>query len=493
MVYSLINNLVKLNIEKGLISARDEIYTRNVLLHLLKEDDYKDEEVASLDLDVYDTLDKLCDLAVEKGIIEDTLSYRDRFSSELMNVFLPLPSQVEDKFAALYKEDPKKATDYFYKLSQDSNYVKMARINKNIHFTGDSPYGEIDITINLSKPEKDPKDIAAQKNMVATSYPKCLLCKENEGYYGTATHPDRINHRTIGLSFNNKGWRMQYSPYLYYNEHCILLLDKHEPMQISHETFYNLLGFVEKFPHYFIGSNADLPIVGGSILAHEHYQGGHYEFPMHRAEVIESFTIASHPNVTCSILNWPLSTITIEGDKIEDVAEAANYVFKQWKEYSDEEADILAYTDGARHNTVTPVARTKNGKFILDVVLRNNRTTDEHPLGIFHPHNDVQHIKKENIGLIEVMGLAILPARLKAELADIKTYILNPTEENFKKVAPNHREWTTELKESYNSDNIDTYVENAVTKKFTRVLEDAGVFKITPESLEHFKKFIATL
>lgn len=487
-LYSLIERLIELSIQNDLITSRDALYTRNRLLAAFNETTYTPTEKATTDL--YETLDTLAELAVSKGIIEDTLSQKDSFTSTLMNCFLPLPSNIENTFWQNYQVSPPHATSYFYKLSQNSNYIKMNRIAKNIVFHTPSPYGTLDITINLSKPEKDPKDIAKQKTMVSSTYPTCLLCTENEGFSGTSSLPDRANHRMIALHLNNHDWMLQYSPYLYYNEHCILLSQKHEPMTLTKESFYNLLSFVEQFPHYFIGSNADLPIVGGSILAHEHYQGGCYEFPMHRATVLDTFTFAHYPNVTCKLLHWPLSSLSLSGEHLEEVAECANYIYEKWKVYTDETVGILAHTNNVRHNTVTPVARKKDGQFVIDIVLRNNRTSDTHPFGIFHPHADVQHIKKENIGLIEVMGLAILPGRLQKELEEVKAYIKG----NSDQVADYHLAWADTLKQTYTSSiDIDTYIAHAVGQKFSRVLEDAGVFKMTPEGIAHFKQFIHTL
>ena len=487
-LYSLIERLIELNIENKLITSRDAIYMRNRLLAAFQETSYTPATPTTGDL--YETLEHLTEIATKKGLVEDTLSQKDIFSSTLMSLFLPMPSLVEAHFQALYKEDPQSATSYFYHLSRYSNYVKVNRIAKNISFSSPSTYGDLDITINLSKPEKDPKDIAKQKTMASTTYPTCLLCVENEGFSGTSTLPDRANHRMIHLNLNHKDWMLQYSPYLYYNEHCILLSAKHEPMSLTKNSFYNLLSFVKQFPHYFIGSNADLPIVGGSILAHEHYQGGCYEFPMHRASVVDTFTLPNYPSITCKILNWPLSCLSISGPSLENVAECTNFIYEKWKIYSDEKVNILAQTNGTRHNTITPVARKQDGQYVMDIVLRNNRTDNEHPLGIFHPHKDVQHIKKENIGLIEVMGLAILPARLKTELEEIKAFILGQTDH----VADYHLSWAQELKVHYTSkQNLDSYIQNALGKKFTRVLEDAGVFKMTPEGIAHFKQFITTL
>lgn len=487
-LYGLIERLIEISIENGLIASRDTIYMRNRLLAAFHEVHYEPTSPTSTTL--YETLDELASLAVSKGIIEETLSQKDCFSSTLMNLFLPSPSQVETCFWQKYSIHPVEATSYFYNLSQHSNYIKMNRIAKNIVFHTPSPYGTLDMTINLSKPEKDPKDIAKQKTTVSSTYPTCLLCIENEGFSGTSSLPDRANHRMISLHLNNHDWMLQYSPYLYYNEHCILLSKTHEPMALSKNSFYNLLSFVQEFPHYFIGSNADLPIVGGSILAHEHYQGGCYEFPMHRASVIDTFSIKAFPNIKCQLLNWPLSSLTISGSNLEDVAECTNYIYEKWKVYSDSEVNILAHTGSTRHNTITPIARKKGDTFIMDIVLRNNRTDDKYPLGIFHPHADVQHIKKENIGLIEVMGLAILPGRLKEELEEVKNFIKGDSNQ----VADYHLTWAEDLKVHYNDSlDLDSYVKDAVGQKFSRVLEDAGVFKMTSEGITHFKQFINTL
>lgn len=483
-----IDRLIELALTSHLITERDVIYTRNRLLALLQEKEY--ESASALPLDLYKTLDGLSDSAVEKGIIEDSVSGRDIFTSSLMNVFLPLPSGVEEKFWTLYKSSPQAATNFFYHLSQSSNYIKMSRIAKNVQFKSDSQYGSIDITINLSKPEKDPQEIARLKSAPPNKYPACLLCVENEGYEGTVTLPDRANHRMIHLSLNDKEWMLQYSPYLYYNEHCILLSKKHEPMALTQESFYNLLYFVQKFPHYFIGSNADLPIVGGSILSHEHYQGGCYQFPIHHAKTLWEFKISKFPTLHCKILNWPLSTIQLVGTDLEDVAKCTHYIYEVWKNYSDKKAHIISETEGKRHNTITPIAQKIDGQYVMNVVLRNNRTTTEHPLGLFHPHADVWHIKKENIGLIEVMGLAILPGRLLKEIEDIKAYMTDSLD----KVEDYHQAWADELKSQYEPTmDLDSFIQKALGDKFIRVLEDAGVFKLTVFGFEGFKRFINTL
>ena len=487
-VCALIDRLITISEQNQITNERDTIYVRNRLLALLNEAAY--EPAPEIKLDLYETLDALSEIAAEKALIEDSLYAKDIFTSTLMDVFLPAPSLVEEKFLAAYKKSPKEATDYFYNLSKSSNYIKMSRIAKNVQFKSPSKYGIIDITINLSKPEKDPKEIARLKTAPPNKYPACLLCIENEGYAGTLALPDRANHRTIALNLNQRDWRLQYSPYLYYNEHCILLSKQHEPMKLSKDSFYNLLSFVERFPHYFIGSNADLPIVGGSILSHEHYQGGCYKFPIHSASSLFEFKISKFPEVECKVLNWPLSTIQLSGKSLDNVAECTNYIYEKWKNYSDEKADIFSHTQSTPHNTITPIAQKNDESFVMNVVLRNNRTTLEHPLGIFHPHQDVQHVKKENIGLIEVMGLAILPGRLLQEIEEIKAYING----NAASTQAYHQAWADELKSTYTSDiNIDLFIQKALGDKFVRVLEDAGVFKVNSFGLERFKAFAETL
>jgi len=485
---ALIDRLTALSLANQLILERDLIYTRNRLLTLLGELEY--EKSAPITTDLYETLDALADIAVSKGIIEDILYAKDIYTSTLMNVFLPQPSIVEEKFFAAYDRNPKEATDYFYHLSQSSNYIKMSRIANNVQYKCSSKYGPIDVTINLSKPEKDPKEIALLKTAPPNKYPSCLLCIENEGYAGTVKLPDRANHRLISLNLNDKDWMLQYSPYLYYNEHCILLSQKHEPMKLTKDSFYNLLHFVEMFPHYFIGSNADLPIVGGSILSHEHYQGGHYKFPIHSASVLFEFKIPKFPDVDCKVLNWPLSTVQLSSKNLDDVAKCTDFIYTTWKDYSDAAAHIVAYTNETPHNTITPIAQRSGDQFVMNVVLRNNRTTAEHPLGIFHPHVDVQHIKKENIGLIEVMGLAILPGRLLEEIETIKAYLQGKSDT----VAAYHKLWADELKTLFvDGSELDSLIQEALGNKFVRVLEDAGVFKVNESGLKSFKAFINTL
>ncbi|MGL6175089.1 MAG: UDP-glucose--hexose-1-phosphate uridylyltransferase [Cellulosilyticaceae bacterium] len=486
-LYSLIDNLITISIQNKLIEQADTIYIRNRILALFKENEY--ELTLPFEGDLYETLNALTSLAVERGLIEDTLADRDIFSSTIMNEFLDKPSIINQTFFRKYETSPKEATNYFYNLSRHSNYVKVDRIAKNKEFTVDSPYGDIKITINLSKPEKDPKQIALEKLAPPNKYPSCLLCVENEGYNGTIKLPDRANHRMVRLDLSNKAWMMQYSPYLYYNEHCIVLSETHAPMQITKQTFYNLLEFTGLFPHYFIGSNADLPIVGGSILSHEHYQGGCYTFPINDAEDLFNFSISKYPSIKAKAVKWPLTTLRLASKNIEDLAECSHMILELWKTYNDVTNDILSHTAGTPHNTITPVARRNGDLYEMDLVLRNNRTSDEHPLGIFHPHADVHHIKKENIGLIEVMGLAILPGRLLTELEEIKSYIVDGTTH----IADYHQTWADELRETYDvSTDVDHFVIQALGNKFVKVLEDAGVYKLNAKGIAGFKKFVST-
>lgn len=491
-IYALIDRLIYISIKNNLIDEMDTIYTRNRLLSLFKEDSYMKNE--DINLNFHETLNGLLDIAVNKKLIGNTLYEKDIFSSDIMNTFVPAPSLINKEFFIRYHNEPKEATDYFYNLSKASNYIKTDRIAKNINFTSKSPYGDMEITINLSKPEKDPKQIALERNSKKNNYPKCLLCIENEGYEGTVTHPDRANHRTIRLNFNNKNWMMQYSPYLYYNEHCIVLCTEHIPMSINKDTFTNLLEFVDIFPHYFIGSNADLPIVGGSILAHEHYQGGRHTFPMNNAKNLFDFKLDKFKDVEASVVHWPLSTIRLKSENIKSLVNCSNLILEAWRNYDDESLDILSYSqNGEPHNTITPIARFENNKFVIDLVLRNNRTSNEHPLGIFHPHSDVHHIKKENIGLIEVMGLAVLPGRLLNELNDIKSFLNNSL--SIEEIKEYHKPWASYLKDKIKEENlsINEFINKEVGNKFVKVLEDCGVFKLTPQGIDGFKKFINSI
>ena len=482
-----INQLLEYALKNGMIEKYDYDYSANLLIDLFGINEFKKEEVE--DCSIYEILDFMLDYAVEKGMILDTITEKDLLDTRIMNCVMPRPSEVVNTFKSLYSSDPKSATDYFYKLSIDSNYIRKSRIDKNISFSHFCKYGDIQITINLSKPEKDPKEIAKAKNAVSSSYPACLLCKENVGFAGNLNHPARQTHRIIPLDLNGHTYNLQYSPYVYYNEHCIVFNSEHTPMKMDRSTFEHLFAFIDKFPHYMIGSNADLPIVGGSILSHDHYQGGRYHFPMEDAKVVKSYT---YKDVQVDMLYWPLSTLRLTSGSKENVIDLATKIFETWCTYSDESLDIIANEDSVRHNTVTPIVRKKDGKYQMDVVLRNNRTTEEYQLGIFHPHSEHHHIKKENIGLIEVMGLAILPARLKTELEQIKLCLSGKAEFDSCPELEKHKDWYEYLKTcSYT--NVDTFMEMEVTKKFVSVLENAGVYKMDDEGMDGFSRFVKTL
>lgn len=489
-VSSIVTSLVDQAIEKNMIDASDRIYSRNQVLGLIEETEFN-EAAPKLEADIPTLLEKLADIAVNKGLIENLLDSREMLTAKIMDVFLSKPSEVNRIFYEKYKVSPEQATNYFYQLSKDTNYIQTKRIAKNIHFKANTKYGELDITINLSKPEKDPEQIKREKEMKQdSSYPKCLLCAENEGYVGRIGHPARSNHRVIALSLEEEDWFLQYSPFVYYNEHSIVFSKEHRPMKITKEAFERITAFTEKFPHYFIGSNADLPIVGGSILSHDHYQAGHYTFAMTNAEEEFSFTLDNYPDVTASVVKWPLSVIRLRHPDRKTLVEAASDILMKWRQYSDADADIVAFTDDTPHNTITPIARKRGNEFELDLVLRNNRTSEEHPMGIFHPHEDVHHIKKENIGLIEVMGLAVLPPRLKNELATIEQLLLGEKVT----VADYHQEWVEEIKEKHptiDSMNVTSVLEKELGNKFARVLEDAGVYKTDESGRKAFKRFIS--
>ncbi len=491
MIQESIKKLVCYGIEKGLVNKRDEIYVTNRILEILNIDEFECSENFS-DVNLEETLKELLDFAVEKGIIEDNITARDLFDTKLMGALLPLPSYVTNKFYELYKVSPKTATDYYYNFSCDSDYIRRYRIKKDLKWEAETEYGTLDITINLSKPEKDPKAIAAAKNAPQAGYPKCLLCKECEGYAGRMNFPARQNHRIIPVRINDSDWFFQYSPYVYYNEHCIVFNGEHSPMSINPGTFRKLFDFVKQFPHYFVGSNADLPIVGGSILSHDHFQGGHYTFAMAKAKIETPLTFEGFEDVGAGILKWPMSVIRLSADNTERIIELAAKILDNWRHYTDEDAFIFAETDGVPHNTITPIARKNGENFELDLVLRNNITTKEHPLGVFHPHSELHHIKKENIGLIEVMGLAVLPARLKNEMTDLKSAILSGKDIRNDEVLSKHADWTYEIKNKYNDinkDNIDKIINDEIGIVFSKVLEHAGVFKRTKEGLASFLKF----
>ena len=496
MLYESIKKLVQYGINTGLTPESERIYATNLLLDLMKEDDYED---ISCDLDnlvLEDILKDLLDEAVKRGIIENSVTYRDLFDTKLMNCLVPRPAQIQEKFWKEYEVSPEAATQYYYKLSQDSDYIRRYRIKRDRKWTVDTQYGTLDITINLSKPEKDPKAIAAAGAAKSSAYPKCQLCMENEGYAGRVNHPARENHRIIPITIQGKKWGFQYSPYVYYNEHCIVFNGEHIPMKIDRNAFAKLFDFIKLFPHYFLGSNADLPIVGGSILSHDHFQGGHYTFAMAKAPVIESFTVNGYDDVEAGIVKWPLSVIRLRGKDVERIIDLADHILCKWRSYTDEDAFIFAETDGTPHNTITPIARMRDGLYELDLTLRNNITTEEHPLGVYHPHAKLHHIKKENIGLIEVMGLAVLPARLKGEMELLREYILAGKDIRSNDQIEKHADWVDGFLPSYsdvNADNIDHILEQEVGKVFCQVLEDAGIYKCTEEGLKAFRRFIGTL
>ncbi len=489
-IYGSVQQLTEQAIKIGLIEKEDMIYVRNQVLSLLQLENFAPTEHVTPEKDIPTLVEDLVDYACEQKIIEDYFDAKEILASKIMNTMIPLPSAVARHFYQLHQENPTAATNYFYELSKNSNYIQMKRIEKNIEYKVETEYGELDITINLSKPEKDPKQIALEKEAKPSGgekYPKCLLCVENEGYAGRIGHPARSNHRIIPVLLEDENWYLQYSPYVYYNEHCIVLCEEHRDMKISKSTFARLLGFVEKFPHYFIGSNADIPIVGGSILTHDHYQGGNYEFAMAKAEDDFTFTWDRYDNIKFSTVKWPMSVLRLRSADKEALVAAGDQILQEWRSYSDSEVDIHAFSGDTPHNTITPIARVRDGKYELDLVLRNNRTNDEHPLGIFHPHADVHHIKKENIGLIEVMGLAVLPARLKTELQEVEKYLIGEGNS----VNPLHQAWADELK-AFNptKENVSELVKREVGKKFMRVLEDAGVYKRDEAGQAAFKRFI---
>ena len=532
-ISSAVRDLTDYGLYCGLICPEDSIYVRNRILWLLGLDEYEECDTEPLVFTEENKAELLSgilkvflDHAVSSGMIEDTVTQRDIFDTKLMNCLMPLPHEVISTFKERYEQSPKSATEYFYRLSQDSDYIRRYRIKKDLRWKTDTPYGELDITINLSKPEKDPRDIAAAKKMKQSGYPKCQLCIENVGYAGRMDHPARDNHRIIPLRLDGADWGFQYSPYVYYNEHCIVFNYEHTPMKISGATFRRLFDFVKLFPHYFLGSNADLPIVGGSILSHDHFQGGNYEFAMARAEAELGYeptaeALAMDDSLTAEIVKWPMSVIRLRAKDTDVLVSEAERILEAWRSYTDEEAVIYAETDGEPHNTITPIARFRDGHYELDLVLRNNLTTEEYPLGLYHPHKELHHIKKENIGLIEVMGLAVLPARLKTEMAELKKCIEGLVMEQGgaeQKLAPeaaarvsqelaklceseprlsSHGSWAAEWVkkrlergELLTGEALSDAVDEEIGKVFCRVLEDAGVYKCTEEGRRHFDRFM---
>ncbi len=488
-----VRKLIKYGLDKGFFEKRDEIYMTNLVMAELGMDSISDES-SNFEGEVCleETLAEILDYAAEKGIIEDSVTYRDLFDTKLMGLMLPRPSEVTDRFYALYDKSPLEATDYFYKLSCDSDYIRRYRIARDVKWVTSTEYGDLDITINLSKPEKDPKAIAAAKNAPQAGYPKCMLCRENEGYAGRVNHPARQNHRIIPLTINDTPWCFQYSPYVYYNEHCIVFNSEHTPMAINDATFRKLLDFVKLFPHYFVGSNADLPIVGGSILTHDHFQGGHYTFAMAKAPIEKAVTFKGFEDVEAGIVKWPMSVLRLKSCDTDRLCALASKILASWRGYTDEAAFILAETDGEKHNTITPIARRCGDKYELDLVLRNNITTEEHPMGVYHPHAELHNIKKENIGLIEVMGLAVLPARLKSELALLGEAIVSGADYKDDEVLGKHYAWVESFKGKYadiNADNVTGILQNEVGIVFAKVLEHAGVYKRNEDGMAAFMRF----
>lgn len=486
-----IKDLVGYAVRTGLIEESDRTWAANALLEAMRLDSWEEPQEAQ-ERPLEDILRELLDDAAARGLIHDDVTSRDLFDTELMGRLTPRPSQVIQDFFRRYQASPKGATDWLYRFSQDTDYIRRYRIARDVKWQAATAYGELDITINLSKPEKDPRAIAAAKAAPQSGYPKCLLCKENEGYAGRLNHPARQNHRVIPVTINGEDWFLQYSPYVYYNEHCIVFNGRHTPMKIEKATFRKLLDFVKQFPHYFVGSNADLPIVGGSILSHDHFQGGCYTFAMERAPIEQTVAFRDFPDVEAGIVKWPMSVIRLRCADDRRLVELADRILAAWRGYTDEAAFIFAETDGEMHNTITPIARMREGQFELDLVLRNNITTEEYPLGVYHPHQELHHIKKENIGLIEVMGLAVLPARLKDELHGVAQALVRGDDLRQDETLRKHADWADELKTRYTftADNAEELLRREVGTVFAAVLEHAGVYKCTPEGREAFLRFI---
>ncbi len=496
-----IGQLITYGLERQLLEKEDIRYTINLLLDLLQIDAPQTDPADYISTHMDDNaleeiLGDMLDYATENGLLADnTVTYRDLFDTRIMNCLMPRPSEVVRRFNDAYHRNPREATNLYYKLACDSNYIRRYRVARDKKWVTSTPYGDMDITINLSKPEKDPRAIAAAKQHKQSGYPKCLLCRENEGYAGRINHPARENHRLIPLTLDGGDWFLQYSPYVYYNEHCILLSAKHTPMTICPDTFRRLTEFVTVFPHYIVGSNADLPIVGGSILAHEHYQGGNYRFAMMKAPVARPFSVKGFDTVRCGVVKWPMSCLRLTSAERSKLIELASHILAAWRSYTDEHAFIFAETDGEKHNTITPIAYRDGDNYVLDLVLRNNITTEEHPLGVYHPHEDLHHIKKENIGLIEVMGLAVLPARLKGEMEEVKKSILSGTSLTENPLTMPHAAWAEEFlsRREITAENIDRVIEEEIGRVFAEVLADAGVYKDTPEGQAALDRFINTL
>ncbi len=503
MITKNIASLVNYAIASGLIEEEDKIYATNRLLELFGIEEYEESEIQPIsspeEFPLEETLKEMLDYAAEKGLMADnSIVYRDLFDTKIMGTLVPFPSDVIRSFRKLYDEKgTKAATDWYYEFSQNTDYIRRYRIARDMKWKAETEYGEMDITINLSKPEKDPKAIAAAKTAKQSGYPKCQLCMENEGYAGRVNHPARQNHRIIPVKIQGNKWGFQYSPYVYYNEHCIVFNSKHIPMKIEHDTFVKLFNFVEQFPHYFVGSNADLPIVGGSILSHDHFQGGNYEFAMAKAPVEREFTVKGFEDIKSGIVKWPMSVIRLSHADYNRIIELADVILTKWRGYTDEDAFIFAETDGEPHNTITPIARKRGDNYELDLVLRNNITTEEHPLGVYHPHAELHHIKKENIGLIEVMGLAVLPSRLKSELEMLADAIVAGEDIRKNEVLEKHADWVDEFMPKYErkvtKENVMGIIQNEVGIVFGKVLEHAGVYKRDAKGQEAFERFIKSL
>lgn len=493
-----ITALVNYALEKELIEQEEKVWAVNRILEVMQADSFSWEESAKgKEAGLTEILDTLSDDAYERGVLEEnSVVYRDLFDTKLMGSLTPRPVQVMKKFQQLQEESSQRATDWYYQFSQDTNYIRKDRVAKDIRWKTVTEYGEIDISINQSKPEKDPKAIAAARNQPASDYPRCMLCEENVGYAGRLNYPARQNHRIVPVTINNTDWYLQYSPYVYYNEHCICFNKVHTPMKIDKACFAKLLDFVRQFPHYFVGSNADLPIVGGSILSHDHFQGGNHEFAMAKAPVIKEYVIPGYEDVRAGMVKWPMSVIRLQGKDKERLSSAADHILMCWRSYTDEAAFIFAETNGEPHNTITPIARIRDGYFELDLVLRNNITTEEHPLGVYHPHAKLHHIKKENIGLIEVMGLAVLPSRLKSEMEQLADAILEGKDIRSNEVLEKHADWVEEFLPKYTDitkENIMDILHEEIGQVFNQVLEDAGVYKQTEEGRAAFERFVGSL
>ena len=494
MIYKAIDRLIGYGLKKGLLEKEDIDYTRNKLLYTLCLPSYEGNgEIGECKEELCDILSDIIGVARDEGLVSDSITEQDLFDTKIMDCLLGRPSEIVRKFDELFKKSPKEATDWYYDFSKATNYIREDRIVKDVKWQADSPYGKLDITINLSKPEKDPKAIAAAKKLVQTGYPKCLLCRENEGFAGDMNKPARENHRLIPLTLSGENYFLQYSPYVYYNEHCIILNESHVPMKIDKAVFLKLLEFTEKFPHYMAGSNADLPIVGGSILTHDHFQGGNYEFPMARAGLREEFKFNGYEDIKAGVVNWPMSVIRLTGKDYRRIAELADKILGIWRGYSDEAVDVFAESNGEPHNTITPIARRRGTDFEIDLVLRNNRTTEEFPLGIFRPHDKLHHIKKENIGLIEVMGLAVLPGRLKGEMDSLRTALLEGRDIRQDEVLSKHADWVDEFMtrhREFNKDNAEEIIKQEIGLVFSEVLIDAGVYKDDENGRKGMLRFI---